>query len=377
MCALLKNRSSGQFVCNICLNDIQKDKVPKRSKKSKFSFANFPRYLIEKLKTVCKYKQADFPGDTNLDQEIRETQALQLNRLESYLLKLVIPFIRIVHCPRGSYFKVKGDLILISSDISHSFSKILPVDQTLIPVCFKRKLSYSGSYVEEFVDKSKLKMYFSWFKKYNHLYRDIELDSSLIELFKDDSLAASKDFERLTKQEEEQSLESKDESEDELMDEVDIADDIEFFTSQDLVEPCIQDGKEFTRDQTTMFLNKYCEDTNIPSVANRLADTIVEYELNQGTSFRPRDDHEVDDEIISEEEFLKNIEEEVVVHEVDDEIISEEEFLKNIEEQIIVQEQDAVTLPHRVSHDEITNEIDVVMNPTEEQSSTVANSAKK
>ena len=101
------------------------------------------------------------------------------------------------------------------------------------------------------------------------------------------------------------------------MDEVDIADDIEFFTSKDLVEPCIQDGKEFTRDQTTMFLNKYCEDTNIPSVANRLADTIVEFELNQGTSFRPRDDHEVDDEIISEEEFLKNIEEEVVVHEVD------------------------------------------------------------
>ena len=177
--ALLKNRSDDQHVCNVCLKDILKDKTPKRSKKSKFKFANFPRYLIQSLKKICKIKKSDLPFYTAQDVENHERQALQLNRLESYLLKLVIPFIRVIHCPRGSYFKVKGDLILISSDIGHSLSKILPVDQSLIPVCFKRKLSYTGSYVEEYIEKEKVILYFSWFKKYNHLYKD-ELQISVM-----------------------------------------------------------------------------------------------------------------------------------------------------------------------------------------------------
>ena len=106
-CALLKDRSNDQHVCNMCLKDIKRNKTPKRNNKSKFKFANFPRYLIKKLKKICKVKQNDMPICTDLDDENFERQALQLNRLESYLLKLVIPFIRVIHCPRGIYFKVK------------------------------------------------------------------------------------------------------------------------------------------------------------------------------------------------------------------------------------------------------------------------------
>ena len=90
---------------------------------------------------------------------------MQLNKLESHLLKLCIPFIRVAHCPRGRYFKVKGDLILISSDIEQSLNKILPIQQSLIPVCFKRKLSYTGAYIEEYIETAKIKMYYSWFKR--------------------------------------------------------------------------------------------------------------------------------------------------------------------------------------------------------------------
>ena len=108
---------------------------------------------------------------------------MKLNRLESFLLKLVIPFLRVAHCTRGSYLKVKGDLILITADIIHSMDKILPIDQGLIPVSFKRKLSYSGSYIEEFIDKQKVLTYFSWFKKYNHLFKDVTFDSELISSF--------------------------------------------------------------------------------------------------------------------------------------------------------------------------------------------------
>ena len=82
----------------------------------------------------------DFPKSTFLASKTRF--------LEAFLVKIVIPFIRIAHCPRGSYFKVKGDLILISADIRDSLEKILPLEQSLIPVAFKRKLAYGGSYIE-------------------------------------------------------------------------------------------------------------------------------------------------------------------------------------------------------------------------------------
>ena len=87
-------------------------------------------------------------------EEINIDQALQLNKLESHLLKIVIPFIRVAHCNRGSYIKVKGSVILISSDISHSMSRILPRKQNLLPVCLKRKMEYTGNYMEEMIDKN-------------------------------------------------------------------------------------------------------------------------------------------------------------------------------------------------------------------------------
>ena len=56
-----------------------------------------------------------------------------------------------------------------------------------------------------------------------------------------------------------------------------------------------------------MFLNKYCENTNIPTVANKMADMIVDYETSQAISIENEDDFEIDDEIITEDKFLRNI----------------------------------------------------------------------
>ena len=52
-----------------------------------------------------------------------------------------------------------------------------------------------------------------------------------------------------------------------------------------------------THDQTTMFMNKYCEDTNIPTVANIVADIIVDYESNREILIENEDDFEMDDEL--------------------------------------------------------------------------------
>ena len=57
MCSLLKNRTDGRFVCNVCLNDIKKNKVPKRSHINSFKYGSFPRSFILNLKQKCKFKE--------------------------------------------------------------------------------------------------------------------------------------------------------------------------------------------------------------------------------------------------------------------------------------------------------------------------------
>ena len=49
--------------------------------------------------------------------------------------------------------------------------RILPIDQNLIPVSFKRRLAYSGSFIEEYVEKKKILMFFEFLKENNHLYK--------------------------------------------------------------------------------------------------------------------------------------------------------------------------------------------------------------
>ena len=95
---------------------------------------------------------------------------------------LIFLFYRIAHAPRGPYFKVKGDLILISSDLKHTMDRILPIDQNLIPVSFKRRLAYSGAFLEEYVEKKKILMFFEFLKKNNHLYKVNEVKMNLITL---------------------------------------------------------------------------------------------------------------------------------------------------------------------------------------------------
>ena len=155
--------------------------------------------MISNLKKTSKTPISSLSKHFKERNDLAERKAVKMNKLESFLLKLVIPFIRLAHCPRGPYLKVKGDLILISADVSHSLSKILPLEQSLIPVAFKRKLAYSGSYIEEIIEKNKVVKYFSWFKKYNHLYKDFDLDPNLIEEFKENTKETAMNFEENTK----------------------------------------------------------------------------------------------------------------------------------------------------------------------------------
>ena len=102
---------------------------------------NFARFLPKIAHFFClrigkvRLRRAPMQGPERND--LAERRAVQMNKLESFLLKLAIPFIKIAHFHRSPNLKVKGDLILISADLSYSLSKILPQDQRLVPVAFR------------------------------------------------------------------------------------------------------------------------------------------------------------------------------------------------------------------------------------------------
>ena len=60
-----------------------------------------------------------------------------------------------------------------------------------------------------------------------------------------------------------------------------------------------------------MFLNKYCQDIDIPSVANKVADMVIDFEVNKKISVTNEDDFDVDNEIVTKEEFLRRVDEEL------------------------------------------------------------------
>ena len=109
-------------------------------------------------------------------------------------------------------------------------------------------------------------MYFAWFKKHNHLYKNVELDSNLIDDFIENSIASSKDFEKNTKVDDE--IYQSDEKEDQMPeDSTEIC--FKQTTSLDPHKPITSEENNWMHDQTSMFLNKYCENPNIPTVAKQ------------------------------------------------------------------------------------------------------------
>ena len=132
--------------------------------------------------------------------------------------------------------------------------------------------------VEKYNDKEKIKCYFSWLKKYNHLYEDYDFDINLIEEFENESAEVSKKFEENTKT----GLNASEDSDDDLsIPEKSDGEEEDIFKKYNIEvhQPIAENLKK--QDYTSMFFNKYCEDTNVPSVANKFANVVVDYEMNK------------------------------------------------------------------------------------------------
>jgi hypothetical protein len=309
---LVISKDGQRYICKVCRSHIKEGKIPTKSEKQQWKYANIPTYLKKTLTKVTSYSKVI--KKRKLSKEVNNIdRALELNKLEAHLLKLIIPFVRIAHCPRGTYFKVRGNLILISADVTHSLSRILPLSQNIIPVCFKRKLEYTGNYLEEVIDKNKVQAYFDFYKMNNPLYEDIVLKEDSIDQFVTECNEYADKFKTATEKLEaisptkEDNLTSDSESD---------TDGPEFMSDFEVLEEIDKDEESdkthFFRDQSTVFCNKYEEDVMVPAVANKLANIIVAVEINNvidSELYKP-DKSDINDEINLEEvnQFLDDLE---------------------------------------------------------------------
>ena len=107
--------------------------------------------LIKGLPRLNFSKTADMDKIGSLPNHLPD-----LNILESYLLKINIPFIRVSHVPRSPNLKLVGGSVCIEADINHTISRLQINPETIIPVSFKRKLSYTGYYLEQVIKKNQI-----------------------------------------------------------------------------------------------------------------------------------------------------------------------------------------------------------------------------
>ena len=216
------------------------------------------------------------------------TDEVRPNRLENFIFKLVIPFIRIANCKMGRYLKVQGNLIMISSDIDHSLSRILPQKQQIIPVCLKRKLSYKGYYIEEYVDKVKVQIYMNWFKQNNPLYKDTDFDANRIDIFEEEISEGVDEYNRQPEMD----------LDDEIL-KVDMSNDSDndFDDKFDngVLKPIDIEDEINIQHYDSVMCNKYEQEVDNNSVLKRYADIIIQYETSKNIPVGYEDDFDKED----------------------------------------------------------------------------------
>ncbi|XP_063411592.1 uncharacterized protein LOC134694510 [Mytilus trossulus] len=115
----------------------------------------------------------------NLQLETVPDELCNLNKLESHLIALNIPFQKIMNLPKGNQAGIIGPVVLVPSDVKVVTNTLpRPVDDNLlVKVKLKRKLEYKGYVQYEFVDIKHVEKAFNYLRKHNKWYANIELNS--------------------------------------------------------------------------------------------------------------------------------------------------------------------------------------------------------
>ncbi|XP_064402301.1 uncharacterized protein LOC135348074 [Halichondria panicea] len=191
---LTKVRTGPDFVCTSCHRMLYRHTVV-RFKPCKYTKADPD--LLEKLSKhahfskidgnqwVCKTcdgsitrgvmpAQATING-MELDSEPHELKCL--NALERRLIALRVPFMKMVALPTGKQKCIHGPAVNVPSKVDTVCDILprLPSECQLVPLKLKRKLSYKGHYLYDYVSPERLSNALIWLKANNSLYAHINI----------------------------------------------------------------------------------------------------------------------------------------------------------------------------------------------------------
>ena len=114
---------------------------------------------------------------------------LELNPLELRLISLRIPLMKMLALPSGKQRAIKGPAVNVPSKIDRVCKLLprLPSQCELVPLKLKRKLSYRGHYLYDYVSPEKLTSALRWLKANNPLYAIVKItDDWLDKALEDD-----------------------------------------------------------------------------------------------------------------------------------------------------------------------------------------------
>ena len=116
-----------------------------------------------------------------LDSEPAELSCL--NALEQRLISLRVPFMKMVALPSGKQRCIHGPAVNVPSKIDRVCTMLprLPSECELVPLKLKRKLSYKGHYLYDYVSPQKLINALKWLKANNPLYADVDIADDWVE----------------------------------------------------------------------------------------------------------------------------------------------------------------------------------------------------
>ncbi|XP_071476043.1 uncharacterized protein [Diadema antillarum] len=193
-----------EYVCCVCLKLLFKNQVL-RCTKAKY---NDPKCVKEEYLHTCsddcdidcqivksprnslwicytchrKLLAGNMPAEAsrnNLELHAIPVELQILNQLETHLIALNIPFMKILNLPKGGQYGVHGPAVCVPSRTDETV-KILPraeTDDQFIRVKLKRKLSYKGYYEYQFVKKKNVLAALEYLKQNNKWYSDIAIDN--------------------------------------------------------------------------------------------------------------------------------------------------------------------------------------------------------
>ena len=264
--------------------------------------------LTKGLPRMNFIKTGDFDKIGSLPNQLPD-----LNILESYLLKITIPFIRVSHVPRSPNLKLLGGSVCIEADINHTVRRLQINPETIIPVSFKRKLAFSGYYLEQVINKENVFLWLKFLKKNNPFYEGVEVEEINQQIDK----MSSKLLKELVKFDEfrilKQNLDAK-----KIVEQTQITQDIdpvpcdsddEVEIPEDILTEAIHEKEIPIHDTFLYHVNEISTDTN--TVTNKIAEYITKAEAGKQNT---GEDHDVADQ----EHFLfKDDEEENLVEELE------------------------------------------------------------